>query len=665
MSLINDTSYRIHQLRLSYLRGVDDIYGPRLISLDPAYPANPFIVAASLADTDRWPQLNMPASPQLTDDDHHPGARLKHTQTIMGTRSGALGMRIDGRRTTDDGRIQGRRTTDDGHPNAPVQNFVSPNAPVQNVVSSSMPVTSLSSRDNAVEPASLKGPAVFIPNFKGAKEMEKRRRARMAARAPAAPPQALDSDSSDDVPDDSSSDGVFDDGSMDDGDEFDFAQPDAMSSDWPHLRPRAASRLSPVCEDQKSSPPPRVVDPLAGTFDIVSPPRKPAVDTLFAKKKVPPIKPLKSALSSLLASADASSNPFSEMYAAVSGRGESASDDVIVYFPHATSPKGKPMELNVRKDATVEEVIGFSLWTYWSEGWQPRLDQGLSGESDPSWETKVSAVGWIVTKKAEKLTLPTQSLGASSSAILGSTLGSVPLSTSLGPSSSQGPPIFLRIRVADTADTVHISTTIPVSAGMYMQEALELVCRKRKLANPNDYALVVADMNILIPLDRTVASLQGKRELLLVKRSMLPQLGDVLKGTGKTTDPNAPMLLARQERTLAIDGVYIHVGASLSFQLLLTRAQIMPSTNKAMKVVFDSGKTSSYHIKSIVDCQQSAKTSSVFRLVLNRGGASKRYDFEAESPRLAGEIVQTIKSLKASLERSGTVVRSRRSRHVA
>lgn len=72
---------------------------------------------------------------------------------------------------------------------------------------------------------------------------------------------------------------------------------------------------------------------------------------------------------------------------------------------------------------------------------------------------------------------------------------------------------------------------------MYMQEALELVCRKRKLANPNDYALVVADMNILIPLDRTVASLQGKRELLLVKRSMLPQW-DVLKGTGKTTDPN-------------------------------------------------------------------------------------------------------------------------------
>jgi hypothetical protein len=69
-----------------------------------------------------------------------------------------------------------------------------------------------------------------------------------------------------------------------------------------------------------------------------------------------------------------------------------------------------------------------------------------------------------------------------------------------------------------------------------MQEALELVCRRRKISNPNDYALLLADKSILIPLDRTVASLQGNRELLIVKRSMLP--GDILKGAVKSTDPN-------------------------------------------------------------------------------------------------------------------------------
>jgi hypothetical protein len=39
---------------------------------------------------------------------------------------------------------------------------------------------------------------------------------------------------------------------------------------------------------------------------------------------------------------------------------------------------------------------------------------------------------------------------------------------------------------------------------MYLQEALEVVCKKQKL-NPKDYALLVADMSILVPLDRTVS----------------------------------------------------------------------------------------------------------------------------------------------------------------
>lgn len=74
---------------------------------------------------------------------------------------------------------------------------------------------------------------------------------------------------------------------------------------------------------------------------------------------------------------------------------------------------------------------------------------------------------------------------------------------------------------------------------MYMQEALELVCRKRKLANPKDYALILNDLNILIYLDRTVASLEGKRELTLVKRSMLPQMGiEPETRATRTTDPN-------------------------------------------------------------------------------------------------------------------------------
>ena len=61
---------------------------------------------------------------------------------------------------------------------------------------------------------------------------------------------------------------------------------------------------------------------------------------------------------------------------------------------------------------------------------------------------------------------------------------------------------------------------------MYLQEVLELVCRKRNQMDSKDYILLLGDQSLPVSLDRTVASLQGKRELLLVKRSMLPQNGE-------------------------------------------------------------------------------------------------------------------------------------------
>jgi hypothetical protein len=69
----------------------------------------------------------------------------------------------------------------------------------------------------------------------------------------------------------------------------------------------------------------------------------------------------------------------------------------------------------------------------------------------------------------------------------------------------------------------------------------------------------------------------------------------------------------------------------------LTATQILPTANKATKAVFDSGKHVSYHIRSIADCQQSTKSSAIFKLVLGRSGGKKRYDYEAESAKHASE----------------------------
>ena len=109
--------------------------------------------------------------------------------------------------------------------------------------------------------------------------------------------------------------------------------------------------------------------------------------------------------------------------------------------------------------------------------------------------------------------------------------------------------------------------------------------------------------------------------------------------------------------------------------------QIIPTVTKA-KHVFDSGKTSSYHLKSVVACQQSTKNSATFKLVVHSGAdRNKRYEFEAENPKLAGtfpvpssfvqadllpagEIVSTIRTLKSTIEKQGGGKASRRNTRI-
>ncbi|KAI0077620.1 hypothetical protein K474DRAFT_1643093 [Panus rudis PR-1116 ss-1] len=892
MSLISDPDFLIHALRLNYLRNVDDPYGSRIISLDPSYQSNPYILASGLADVEKWPELAQPSSPPISDDEsstHNgrgrgrigpsgfPGSTgLKYTTTIMGPRRvGVMGLRVSGKRDSmsrpslrNSVRLEKRKSSDtpvDGIKVDVVQATPTQSSPPTNVVHSvptklkdDSPIAIGDDADTISEPPPPEVPPKpedpapkpppqnvaipFIPKFKGAAEMEARRRLRMMNRVPPgggpmrlpqvaaanlnpeisssseseseAGEEEVSADDDDDFDDDGQD---MDDGSDVIADEFDpeFAasrggmgidgDSDGLSlmsgsdsnistsnfsmigSSAPLGSAKHQNRLSPVRENRTNEERSHDVTPDNASandsgpsnsyFEMVTPApnskqtsSKPVKQSsqaslsteapgsdMFVRKPVPPRQSQKSALTAMLASTSnsSSSNPFTELYSAISARSDAESMTVCVYFPHAREPSGRAMELNVRKDATVEEVLGFALFTYWEEGWLPKLDEGLSGEDDPNWAVRCSALGWIlriaeedgevdedfpppdrtgriskfnfdayavleasaaqiqqnklieskiqrrpsriVIKKkksagllnAPNLALPgPESLLLGSSAGLTSTLGtSVGMfPSSLGPSSSHGPPLFLRIRIMDTVDAGPFLTTIQASGGMYMAEVLEAVCQKRKFPNPSDYALVVDidDMKILIPLDRTVKSLQGQKDLMLIKKNMLQHYNvEISKRTGRTTDPNAsifkrssevpeqtysslfdyntaykrytiyrkvPMLVTRSARSLAIDGGYIH---------------IMPLSNKA-KNVFDSGKTASYDIKSIVAVQQSSKNSSTFKLVVHRDSErNKRYEFEAESPKIANEIVQTIRGLKTALDRSGTTKQSRRSRHVS
>ena len=156
---------------------------------------------------------------------------------------------------------------------------------------------------------------------------------------------------------------------------------------------------------------------------------------------------------------------------------------------------------------------------------------------------------------------------------------------------------------------------------------------------------------ILVPLDRTVASLEGNLQLVLVSRSSLPEHGfamDADRRTGRSIDPNGmllsiillfsllisriasifkrisevqpksknvdvdfnvyrrytvyrkvPMLVARMERTLAIDGDYVHVSLMTSkvrITLLIRRFKRLCLLQTKLEMCLTVGKR--YHTTS-------------------------------------------------------------------
>lgn len=257
------SSFLIHRLRLAYLRSVDDPHGSRIISLDPSYQTNSYIVAASLADHQRWPELGFPSSPNLSEDEDEKDesainhkARFRHSKLLKSHAVGPSTTRISGR-TLHDGPM-----SDSENPHEEeIKNFISTNAPVEEQLVSVKAPTQLGAMGSWIDiddksddeeksdpviqvkvqepsaPAEAPVATVvqFIPKFKAAAEMEARRRLRIAARRghqapvaqpvqPAKPLSFDDSSSEEDVVESEESMDEFEDIGVavtDIGDEFD------------------------------------------------------------------------------------------------------------------------------------------------------------------------------------------------------------------------------------------------------------------------------------------------------------------------------------------------------------------------------------------------------------------------------------------------------------
>lgn len=223
--------------------------------------------------------------------------------------------------------------------------------------------------------------------------------------------------------------------------------------------------------------------------------------------------------------------------------------------------------------------------------------------------------------------------------------------------------IFLRFLITPNAGLSYKTTLEVPSSEIYLADVLELICRKRSLGKADEWALIVPDKNnIVVPLDRTVESLQGSHNLALVRRSTLGAQGGTAALAGQSTNPNAsifkrlsepahpryhtpknvastykswtvnrkvPMFVGRSERTLTIDGEWIH---------------IIPTDTRAFHA-----QHASFPIARVTECKQSAKVSSAFKLVVITDQESKRFEMEAEDAKQAGELMARFAEMKRGI----------------
>lgn len=443
-----DSSYALQAIRLSALRYSDDSITPRIISLDPSFALNPYVAASGLSDIDRWPEITraLDSPPpdhgySSTDSDggvaragpssssrNRSAGGLSYTQTIMGNKSGGLGMRVAGRRTggkrdkrANSGGVTPSRMADRSPSKTPREKGVptidvfSPNggtggrprsdsapAPVllgpESKVDMGSVITSgrgLGGVDATIGQGGLLEQAVSMSEISTTEDGVSDTRAGSSMVGVAGTGLGDSGRPSDSVIPDGLGLGetLMDDDELasdldEDPGEEEEDEDIGMGIALPGEDGGEDRRKSILLASQRSSyindlPPLQFPYQPIGP---VAPSTGPAVSGLTAQlyKHVPH---LVSTTTETEDEHSTLSNPFASLYASVSAHPPQPSLSLELFFPHSSKPT-LALVVVVRKDATVEEVTGYGLYKYWEEGREPLLSDG--GDDEQKWST----VGW-------------------------------------------------------------------------------------------------------------------------------------------------------------------------------------------------------------------------------------------------------------------------------
>lgn len=286
-------------------------------------------------------------------------------------------------------------------------------------------------------------------------------------------------------------------------------------------------------------------------------------------------------------------NPFLGEFASFTGQGELAPLALQLYLPHSSTPN-KPLPLTVRRDASVENVIGFALYTYYDKRWQPPLtpqqsktsqwtmriveDDGSIDEDFPALERtrqiekfafdqfalcEVSPAQAKANELAQNRTpRETSSANTSNQTVTGlrKPLAGIPISevsskssiasntvtadtsvVNLAAPGNSGPLQMIKIQLFNNAGVSH-TTTLNVAASTSLVMIKAAVCRKWNLT-PEEYELTSSQSRNALDPNAILEGLLGITELSLVKRSTSGDLNSLASRTpplGGLTGPYTP-----------------------------------------------------------------------------------------------------------------------------
>ncbi|KAJ9068943.1 Component of a membrane-bound complex containing the Tor2p kinase [Entomophthora muscae] len=296
----------------------------------------------------------------------------------------------------------------------------------------------------------------------------------------------------------------------------------------------------------------------------------------YSSPEVPKPKPAKSLLTEMIAAKKpVMDNPFLTEFAGVTGQGELAPLALKLYLPHSSEPT-VPLSVLVRREATVESVIGFALYTYYDQHklppltpeqsrtshWTMRIveDDGSIDEDFPALErsrqiekfafdqfalcevspaqakaNELAQTKAQASRETSSIAPPRQQLSGRKppialpvvdSPLAHNSKTATPLTLdnniSLA-SSDNGPLQMIKIQLLNQVGVLH-TTTLNVAATTSLNAMKAAVCRKWNLP-PENYDLTSSQARHALDRNATLEGLLGITELSLVPHSHVdPQL---------------------------------------------------------------------------------------------------------------------------------------------